>query len=92
MVVVLSPANGLRTRNHTITLWVNFSEPPSKLCLRQSRRFSLECQQPTQNVTLHNDRDGHFTAELRAVDRVGNVQSNATFFSWEIDTSKFPFI
>ena len=87
MVHIVAPLSGLRTRNHTIALRMEVSEPLSELRVLVVGQQQFSVHNVGSELLLQSEGDGYKTAVLSGVDRAGNVQRNATMFWWETDTS-----
>ena len=85
---MLTPLTGLRTRNTSLTLRLNFSESLSALRVGFVGGI-LGHRHPDTFVVIDVTEDGQYSLELLAVDVAGNVQRQSTKFSWTTDTSRF---
>ena len=85
---VVTPATGLRTRNTSLTLRLNFSESLSAVHVVFAGDVFVP-QPPDTFVRVNVSGEGNFTLELFAVDKAGNIQRHPTMFSWTTDISAF---
>ena len=85
---VLSPSTGFRTRNASIVLRLNFSEPLSRLRVGGlCGNDEVSAQSPGPHLVINASREGPCSIELFAVDVAGNVQQHPTLFFWTTDRS-----
>ena len=90
VVAVVSPSTGRRTRNTSIALRLNFSEPLSSLRVGGlSVDSNMSARSPSNYLVINTSREGTFSIELFAVDLAGNVQLRPTAFTWTTDTCTF---
>ena len=89
VVGVVFPSTGWRTRNTSILLRLNFSEPLLGLRVGYVGSENISFRAPEILLVVNSSGDGSFSLELLGVDLAGNVQLLPTVFSWTTDTSTF---